>query len=1094
MVTQYQEAPKVFKYTVNTSGRDKNWDFEKLATDYRDVDGSIYDVMDAVKKGYALCAGWLDGKRRCKFNITGSGWVLLDIDNSAAKLDENGKPIKGEKVYKHQLTLEEAVQHPFVKSHCALIYTTASHTPDWHKFRMIFLLPEPVENAESVEAVVKFLMSEFPHDPACKDASRVFYGSTKAEFPLVNPSAVLPSEWVQQAKDEAQEDRLAFEERVRVAQLRKERYPDNSQDTDALVLEALKYIPSRNPGSGNYEECTKVAMGLTAYFGASEAERIIEQWSPSIPGDSWNVPRKVKSYQRANGCSVGTVFWIAKQYGFKFPENKMSASGRTGAKNRSVTGDSRFSGDTSNQDRLNITATVTSVTDILNLGLSDFEECQKLEEVEARTELNKNPFWMLVQSIKCQLDEVTPEDKHKLNDLIVRHSSAIDFKKALPVLSDPILHDSKVLNVDPIVIWQPFMAAISSLVGTRVKIDVESHTIPCISWTMTVLESGGGKTRADKLIFAYLKEKQSKERERFEAAVKEWEQKDATEDGEKKPSKPVERKWLYEVATPQALLRRSSEQKNCGQVWNRDELPGLFKSLGQFTKGDGEGKEILLKLWDGSPFQNDRVNQEDSYFINETAISINGGIQPGIFRNIFKDPNDSQGLLARFLIATPKLQKMKRTKGRCQLADILPALYDWLENCPMGSIKLSKESDSLYDHLYNQIGEQAYKESHRAVRAWMSKLPSHLLRIALVLHLIECFFEADRNFWEIQKDTLSRAVLFAQYYQSAFHVIQETTTDSDDMSSILLKIWDAAAAKPSEGITPREAYRNIKAIQHRAKAASREVGVYTIELFYKLQEMGKGQVVKSGRSIKFIVSVAGVEIVEDENQKNNDAVTVVTVAETNSEQALEVSPEKSLSPVTDDNLPGDAPTPTPPKKQEFDDTANAQLILDCLQEENAGEMISQLAESWSDEQKAAVESRLSELYLTAEQYAVVWESLKKFNNDKRIATSTHSSKVNNQESVNTATDAKQQKLNLPSPSPVKTNVPEIGSWVVLSNKKSGNRLYQVVEVDPNQKLGRVFIENPQGTRYNEHPSTLRVLSEQEVSELELSPWLIESSQ
>jgi hypothetical protein len=96
--------------------------------------------------------------------------------------------------------------------------------------------------------------------------------------------------------------------------------------------------------------------------------------------------------------------------------------------------------------------------------------------------------------------------------------------------------------------------------------------------------------------------------------------------------------------------------------------------------------------------------------------------------------------------------------------------------------------------------------------------------------------------------------LFAQYYRSSFNVLQETTTQSDDISSILLKIWDKAV-KYQDGISARDAYRSIKAIQTRAKQAVRDVCAYTTELFGRLEQMGKGQVVKFGKQIKFVASL-----------------------------------------------------------------------------------------------------------------------------------------------------------------------------------------------------------------------------------------------
>ncbi|MHC5732661.1 MAG: DUF3987 domain-containing protein, partial [Nostoc sp.] len=94
-----------------------------------------------------------------------------------------------------------------------------------------------------------------------------------------------------------------------------------------------------------------------------------------------------------------------------------------------------------------------------------------------------------------------------------------------------------------------------------------------------------------------------------------------------------------------------------------------------------------------------------------------------------------------------------------------------------------------YKKLVEVIGDQIEQTTHAAIRNWMSKLTTQVLRIALNLHLVECFYSPNsRDITTLQKDTLERAVKLAQYYRSAFHVLQEKVSNSDEISSILLQI------------------------------------------------------------------------------------------------------------------------------------------------------------------------------------------------------------------------------------------------------------------------------------------------------------------
>lgn len=340
-----------FHYCVNTSVVNKSDDFLSLTTEFVDKEGTIHDVADHVKRGHSLCASLFNGASRSKANVFGSQWLMLDVDNSEVATDESGNPIdekgkpitidgypvneKGDridkrdsrqalKVYKKELTIEEALEHPFIKNHCSMIYTTASHSNHWHRLRLIFVLDKFYQDRDLIESMIDLLMEQLPHDPSCKDASRIFYGNTEAQFPLINPKASLPTGWDVLAASKAnmvKERRAELEEKAK--QRRKEfQELSNAEgwNVDQLINDALFSIPPRSPGSQNYQECLTVLMALHSHYG-DECEALAELWSPSIPGNTWNISRKIRSFRR-DGTTIGSLFAIAKRYGFKFPEVK----------------------------------------------------------------------------------------------------------------------------------------------------------------------------------------------------------------------------------------------------------------------------------------------------------------------------------------------------------------------------------------------------------------------------------------------------------------------------------------------------------------------------------------------------------------------------------------------------------------------------------------------------------------------------------------------------------------------------------------------------------------------------------------------------
>jgi len=371
------------------------------------------------------------------------------------------------------------------------------------------------------------------------------------------------------------------------------------------------------------------------------------------------------------------------------------------------------------------------------------------------------------------------------------------------------------------------------------------------------------------------------------------------------PPKP-EKKLLYEVATIQAVMKRMAEQGVNGSLWARDEIKGLFQSLGQFSpKGESEGMAVLLKTWDGQAAIVDRVLEEDSFVIGSTMLNISGGIQPLVYPTVFRNRDDANGAQARFLWDVPQPMPAKRVKAACQLADELPGLYEWIGTFPEGDIKLSRAADDRYDNLYESMGLQAEQAQSPAVRNWLRKLHSQLLRIAFALHIMECYYETGRPKHELQLDTLNRAVEVARYYRACFMKLQESLVEPDATPSILKRILDLAAKSPN-GITARDAYRGIKPIQQRAKESGRAPATYTLDLFGELVLAGRGTVQKDGRQTRFVISTA--------------SVTVPPAAITTAQQAPQVVANEQLGTVTivdeiksDDTPPDDEPPEdTPP--------------------------------------------------------------------------------------------------------------------------------------------------------------------------------------
>lgn len=507
-----------------------------------------------------------------------------------------------------------------------------------------------------------------------------------------------------------------------------------------------------------------------------------------------------------------------------------------------------------------IEAIVCIVHGIVTSDSNEFVERLKLDKVysQYKSKVNRKLFDSIVASQRVKHNEVLPEDELRLKSLFDYSQAKINWDEVLPSpLARDIKHDADELNIDPVMLWQALLPAVSSLAG-GFKLNVYGG-VPAINWTCTVLPSGGGKSRADTVVFSALRDMQQandvaydesmKEYKRALAAYEKSEQEDKVE-----PSKPVRRQYLFETTTIQGVTKRLSEQKEKkGTLWARDEIKGLFSSLNQFAAGgDSEAQEILLKFWDNVRGSVIRADSEKCYSY-DSAVSVTGGIQNSVFRKAFSDPNDGNGMQARFLFALPEERRKKFVGDKVNLKDKLPVLYRWLEGLNPELVNLSPDARKYFATVVDEVADQIDKTSHAGIRTWMNKLDTHVLRIALALHLIECFYSpSTTEIKTLSLGTLKRAVAFAQYYRSAFHILQEKVSTSDDIASILLQIHTAALAMHPDGISARDVYKNSRPIQNRAKSAGREVGAYVADLFEKMTQMGYGEVVRKGRSVRFI--------------------------------------------------------------------------------------------------------------------------------------------------------------------------------------------------------------------------------------------------
>ncbi|WP_175809026.1 plasmid replication protein, CyRepA1 family [Burkholderia cenocepacia] len=129
--------------------------------------------IEMVRSGFAFCA-WLKGARKSK-NFLCMQVLAVDVDSG--------------------LAIEDVLANPFFQKFGWFIYTTPSHRPDAPRFRIVFLMEQPIETEQRMKLAYTGIIRMFAGDRSCADASRLFFGAENCEVHRVD--RVLPTEQVE---------------------------------------------------------------------------------------------------------------------------------------------------------------------------------------------------------------------------------------------------------------------------------------------------------------------------------------------------------------------------------------------------------------------------------------------------------------------------------------------------------------------------------------------------------------------------------------------------------------------------------------------------------------------------------------------------------------------------------------------------------------------------------------------------------------------------------------------------------------------------------------------------------------------------------
>jgi len=484
-----------------------------------------------------------------------------------------------------------------------------------------------------------------------------------------------------------------------------------------------------------------------------------------------------------------------------------------------------------------------------------------IPELARRSNRSEKSVWKLYQAKENELSQAENLETNsgQFKKLIEYSNKTLDLFEVFPqFLANALLTKAKSDQIDPIHLVQNLLPAVGGILGGNIAMIAKQgvsnpdhwREYPVI-WTSNISEPSTGKTNAQNTIFNPLKRLQQKEDKRYKEAKKRlkqvealWQRKSAEQkekllDSRENPEVFKEevvgtrRKWQYDIAQMEAVLRRLSEQEpNTGAVWVKDEQAGLFSGLDQYKSGNkGDSRQILLSMWGGRLFlEIDRVDEDKSFQLSGQTLNMAGGLQPKIASKIFKNQEDSDGLLSRILPAVPQIpdEFSKWSDTSVDLDATIENLYTKLANLPKGvDCRFDPEGKQLWIKRWEALrrGFIHYLEENPAYAYFLGKQCSYVPRLALILHCIEHCYKPKSDFEVISADTLQRAIALSDYYCGQFRLLQATAPQESaevQLDGLMYKVFDKARKRGGK-ITTREAQQSLRRDQVKAPAL---VGVF----------------------------------------------------------------------------------------------------------------------------------------------------------------------------------------------------------------------------------------------------------------------------
>jgi len=322
-----------------------------------------------------------------------------------------------------------------------------------------------------------------------------------------------------------------------------------------------------------------------------------------------------------------------------------------------------------------------------------------------------------------------------------------------PLLRTLVSQGARAIGCGQTMLALPLLGVLAGCIGNRAVLRIKAQWyVPAVLWIAIIEESGQLKTPALDSVSTPLRERETSiiksykaRQEAHKNELELWKAMKPDERGDRPAEPRPPERLLISDTTTEAVAERLDASPLGMLVWC-DELAAWFKSFDVYRGGQGPDAQRWLSAHDAKEWFIDRKGAEP-IAIPKAAVSIVGGIQPDVLREVLTAEHFRNGLAARLLMAMPP--RKQKHWSEAEIDEPVRAGYQALlgrllamrpqQDLTDGALVprvLSLASDAKAEYVaWYERHAARQNDAEGAESSLLAKLEGGACRLALVLHL-----------------------------------------------------------------------------------------------------------------------------------------------------------------------------------------------------------------------------------------------------------------------------------------------------------------------------------------------------------------------